>query len=158
MPLTTKGISLQIISSIRALRDHPENCSENDCKLVVNHLIRKFSEPAKKTGQAKVRLSAKVHAGGCRQIIKDHAVPVIVLLNNLLTWADKDLIINNLNISRVEDFLIESLLLVAIDCEEDLLLSNSGFQRAMPPCWSDKSHIWYRDPLARYRQCLIDII
>lgn len=80
MPLTTRGIAIQVLASLRARREYPEHCTVNDCKVVVNHLIRKFSEPLGRAGEAQVKMSAAVRAGANGNTVRDHAVPVIVLL------------------------------------------------------------------------------
>jgi hypothetical protein len=153
MPLSTYGISIQILASIRAQRDHATGCTTNDCKVVVNHLIRKFSEPL---GHP-VRMSVKVAAGNGGNTIKDHAVPVIVLLDQLLDMPDEHLAISPENIQRVESFLRKSLLIVEVTRDEDLLLSKQGYQRAMPICWKTVGHEWNGDPLARYKECGIEV-
>jgi len=59
MPLTTCGISIQILASVQAQRAHAASCTTNDCKVVVNHLIRKFSEPLGRAKESEVRMSQK---------------------------------------------------------------------------------------------------
>jgi hypothetical protein len=157
MPLTTAGIAIQILASIRAQRLNSTICTKNDCKVVVNHLIRKFSEPLGRANQSEVRVSKKAAAGGDVTTIRDHAVPVIVLLDELLDWPDSHIEVTPENASRVEDFLRRSLLIVEITRDEDLRLSNRGYQRCMPKCWSDRTHHRYRDPLARYLECGIEV-
>jgi hypothetical protein len=157
MPLTTRGISIQILASIQAQRAHAASCTTNDCKVVVNHLIRKFSEPLGRANEGEVRMSAKVAAGNSGNTVRDHAVPVIVLLEHLLDWPDEHVKISPENIQRVECFLRSSLLIVEVTRDEDLLLSSRGFQRAMPNCWKTKGHNWYENPLARYKECGIEV-
>jgi hypothetical protein len=129
----------------------------NDCKVVVNHLIRKFSEPLGRANEAEVRMSANVAAGNHGNAIRDHAVPVIVLLEELLAAPDEHLEVSPGNIRRVESFLRKSLLIVEVTRDEDLRLSERGFQRAMPICWNTVGHERYRDPLARYKECEIEV-
>lgn len=157
MPLTTTGIAILILSSLRAHHDHPDDCSVNDCKVAVNHLIRKFSEPLGKMGESQVKQSKDVLAGAGGNTIKDHAVPVIVLLEQLLRYSDSHLVVSKENIARLETFLRKSLLIVEITREEDLKLSKSGFQRNMPENWNTEEDPLYQDPLARYKICGIDI-
>lgn len=156
MPLTTAGIATQILSSINTLKHH-KSCTINDCKVVVNHLIRKFSEPLGKAGRAQVKVSKAVSASGGGNSIKDHAVPVLVLMEVMLGWSNEQLKITDENIKAVEKFLSESLLVVEITPEEDLLLCNNKLQRSMPPGWQDEGHQYFRDPLARYKHCQIEI-
>lgn len=153
MPLTTTGIAIQILSSIRARRAHVELCTVNDCKVAVNHLIRKFSEPL---GHPK-RQSTKVISGQVEKTIKDHAVPVIVILEQLLEWPDSTLDVSVENLANLEKFLRESLLIVEVTPEEDRILSLQGFQRKMPVEWATEGHPLYRDPLARYKICNIEV-
>ncbi|WP_041713489.1 hypothetical protein [Paraglaciecola sp. T6c] len=49
MALSTDGISHQIVSSLMTYRKDKFG-TVNDCKVVLNHLIRKFSEPLAKEG------------------------------------------------------------------------------------------------------------
>lgn len=157
MPLTTNGLAIQILASLRAYRAHKERCTVNDCKVVVNHLIRKFSEPLGRGGGYEIRKSQAVLDGAIDCNVKDHAVPVIVLLEHLLDWPDAFLEISSENIARTEAFLGKSLLVVEISREEDRLLSRAGFQRDMPEGWNIEGHELYLDPLARYKVCGINV-
>jgi hypothetical protein len=157
MPLTTTGIAIQILSSLHAHRAHSEQCTVNDCKVVVNHLIRKFSEPLGRTGEGDVRKSKAVLTGGGGNTVRDHAVPVIVLLEELLQWPQPSLEVSPDSISRLETFLRTSLLMVEITREEDRELSRGGYQRDMPEGWGIEGHPLFRDPLARYKACGIDV-
>ncbi|ABE46942.1 hypothetical protein [Polaromonas sp. JS666] len=157
MPLTTTGIAIQILASIRAHRENLENCTTNDCKVVVNYLIRKFSEPLGRVNESQVKMSASVAAGEGGNTVRDHAVPVIILLEELLQWPDTHVKVTLENASRVEEFLRKSLLIVEVTRNEDLVLCNRGYQRAMPPCWSNSDHAWFQDPLARYKECGIEV-
>jgi len=157
VPLTTAGIAIQILSSLRAHRAHAEQCTVNDCKVVVNHLIRKFSEPLGRTGEGAVRKSKMVLSGGGGNTVRDHAVPVIVLLEQLLQWPDASLEISPENVSRLESFLRDSLLVVEITRDEDRLLSQRGYQRDMPDGWNIEVHALFRNPLARYQECGIEV-
>ncbi len=82
---------------------------------------------------------------------------MIVLLEELLGMPDEQLNILPQNMRRIEEFLRKSLLIVEVTRDEDLLLSKSGYQRAMPVCWKTYGHALYQDPLARYKQCGIDV-
>lgn len=157
MPLTTTGIAIQILSSLRARRAHPEQCTINDCKVVVNHLIRKFSEPLGRTGESEIRKSRAVLAGGGGNTVRDHAVPVIVLLEQLLQWPDSLLEVSPDNVARLEEFLRDSLLIVEITRDEDRTLSRRGYQRDMPEGWSTEGHALHGVALARYKECGIEV-
>ena len=50
MALSTEGISHQIVSSLVTYNINGFG-TVNDCKVVINHLIRKFSEPLDKEGK-----------------------------------------------------------------------------------------------------------
>ena len=157
MPLTTTGIAIQILSSLRAHRDHLDQCTVNDCKVVVNHLIRKFSEPLVRAEESQVRQSKKVLAGAVGDTVRDHAVPVKVLLEQLLQLPDSFQEVSEENLARLDKFLRESLLIVEVTRDEDRILSRHGFQREMPESWSTKGNALYQDPLARYKECRIDV-
>lgn len=157
MALTTTGISIQILASLRARRQHPDQCTVNDCKVVVNHLIRKFSEPLGRVGESAVRQSRAVLSGASGVPVRDHAVPVIVMLEELLQWPDAHLEASAENIARVDGFLRASLLIVEVTREEDRLLSRRGFQRDMPEGWYVHGHELYQNPLARYMECGIEV-
>lgn len=157
MPLTTTGIAIQILSSLHTRRLYPDQCTVNDCKVVVNHLIRKFSEPLGRTGESSIRQSAMVKAGEVGNTVRDHAVPVTVLVEQLLQWPHPILEISQENIEHLEQYLRDSLLIVEVTSEEDRVLSGRGFQRRMPEGWTSEGHELYRNPLARYIVCDIDI-
>ena len=157
MPLTTTGIAVQILASLRARRTYAEQCTVNDCKVVVNHLIRKFSEPLGRTGEGEIRKSRMVLAGGGGNTVRDHAVPVIVLLEQLLQWPDSFLDVSPENVALLEKFLRDSLLIVEVTRDEDRILSRRGFQRDMPEGWRIEAHALYGNPLARYQECGVEV-
>jgi hypothetical protein len=108
-------------------------------------------------GESNVRQSKKVLAGAGGDTVRDHAVPVIVLLEQLLQWSDSFLEVSAENVARLEKYLRDSLLIVEVTREEDRILSQRGFQRDMPESWATEGHVLYRDPLARYKECRIDV-
>jgi hypothetical protein len=55
MPLTTRGIAVQILASLRARLEHASECTDSDCKVSVNHLIRKYTEPLQRAGEFEFR-------------------------------------------------------------------------------------------------------
>lgn len=156
MPLTTRGICVQILSSVRALREHSADCSTNDCKVVLNHLVRKFSEPLARVGRQHRLLSRRVADGETDDTVDDHAVPVIVILEELLAMDTERLTVSDQNLSRLERLLADSLTLVEITREEDLLLCAHGLQRRMPEGW--RFDQLAQDRLARYRQAGIEVV
>jgi hypothetical protein len=155
MPLTTPGIAIQILASIRAYRTHRELCSTNDCKVIVNILVRKFSEPLQRRKQQKSLMSRRVAAG--EKSTGDHAVPVDVLVEQMLKLEDGQLEISDINIRNLEGFLTESLLLVAITPDENRRLCGHGLRSCMPKGWSEPGNPLYGDPLARFREAGIEI-
>ncbi|MBS0309427.1 MAG: hypothetical protein JSS58_10725 [Proteobacteria bacterium] len=157
MPLTTTGIAIQILSSLHTRKKFPNDCSVNDCKVVVNHLIRKFSEPLNRNGESAVMQSKEVLKNTASHTVRDHAVPVIVLLEQLLAWPEENLEIKSDNWKRVEEFLKKSLLIVEVTREEDRTLTKNGFQREMPEEWSNENNCLHLDPLARYKKSKIEI-
>jgi hypothetical protein len=157
MPLTTRGIAAQILSSVQALKRHHQFCSTNDCKVVVNHLVRKYSEPLAREGNQRHLRSRLVGNGETDDTVEDHAIPVIVLVEKLLSLRDDQVVVSEANLQHIERQLSESLLLVEITEGEDAILSAKGFQRRMPDGWGDSAHPYYRDPLARYKAAGIEL-
>lgn len=157
MALTTRGIAVQILSSLQARKDHEALCTTNDCKVVVNHLVRKYSEPLTRDGDQRRLNSRAVAAGETDDTRDDHAIPVIVLVAELLSLGKEQVVVNETNLRHVEELLADSVLLVKITRGEDALLSASGYQQRMPDGWRDPAHRYYRDPLARYKAAGIEI-
>lgn len=151
MPLTTTGICVQILSSVNAFREHRSICTSNDCKVVVNHLIRKFSEPLARQGLQVRRQSVVVRDVQGLKPIVDHAVPVIVLMDEMFRWDQKSLEISTENLQMLEKFLSDSLVLVEVSRDEDRVLSRNGLQREMPAEWRVVGNPLFKDPLARYK-------
>ncbi len=158
MPLTLQGIAVQILGSIRTHRDYPSLSSINDCKVVVNHLIRKFSEPLSRNSRQKHLCSSKAASTEGGGKLKDHAVPVIIILEQLLQLPDDKLAINESNIRDVMEFLGRSLMLVEITRDEDALLNSMGLTQRMPATWSTPGHEHFGDALARYKVAGIEIM
>lgn len=151
MALTTDGIAAHILG---ALHTHKRGFgTTNDCKVVVNHLIRKFSEPLTKQQLLQLKRSLAVANGDIDNTVVDHAVPVIVILDQLLQLEVKQLKITQRNIKFVTKLLVKSLILVEITRDEDTKLSAAGLQRRMPASWDLNSG----KPLARYVAADIEI-
>lgn len=157
MPLTTTGIAVQILSSIATYKENRSICTTNDCKVVVNHLVRKFSEPLERAGKLARLQSKAVRHGATDDTIDDHAVPVIVLVEHLLKLSEKEFAINDNSIEKLCCFLTSCLLLVEVTREEDARLSRQGLQRRMPESWPQSGPLESGDPLARYRAAGIEI-
>lgn len=157
MPLTTTGIAVQILSSIGTYKQKGALCTTNDCKVVVNHLVRKFTEPLDRACKQARLQSTAVRHGATDDTIDDHAVPVIVLVERLLELPEEDLVIDDKSIEKLCRFLTSCLLLVEVTREEDARLSQQGFQRKMPESWYQSGHLESGDPLARYRAAGIEI-
>lgn len=157
MGLTKQGIVVQILSSLRARKEHEALCTTNDCKVVVNHLVRKYSEPLTREGGQQRRKSRAVAAGETDDTVDDHAIPVIVLVEELLDFDNKQVAVNETNLRRVEALLDDSILLVEITRGEDAQLAANGYQQRMPEGWRVQGHPYHRDPLARYRAAGIEI-
>lgn len=158
MPLTTKGIAIQVLASIGAYRANDQVCTVNDCKVVVNHLIRKFSEPLGRTGKAQLGKSMKVQEGAGGKTVRDHAVPVIVLVEELLKLDQDKLSISDENIKHVEDFLTRSIYVVNITVGQDRLLCSDGYRQRMPEHWSSDGHFLGCNPFVRYEECGIEVL
>lgn len=150
MPLTTTGICIQILSSISTYRRERDRCSENDCKVVLNLLIRKFSEPLAKQGRQRAYISprAKTYTG---RTFKDHVFPVGEIMSQLLALPDDALVPTDANVAKLDGLLAEMLILVTITDAENAALNAAGCQRRMPKAWSDHGHEHYQHPWARYR-------
>lgn len=150
MPLTTTGICLQILGSISTLRREINRCSQNDCKVVLNLLTRKFSEPLKKQGRQRVYIT-KAAKGYSGKAFIDHAIPVGEIMKQLLSLPDVALSPTEENVSALDAMLTDMLLLVRVTDAEEAALNAAGLQRKMPREWSDPTHKLYRDPWARYK-------
>ena len=155
MPLTTRGICVQILASVQAHYEHGDLCTTNDCKVVLNHLVRKFSEPLSRANKQKRLTSRRVAAGETDDTVDDHAVPVMVLVEKLLELSPPKRQVNHANIDAIEQFLTSSLVIVEITRDEDLRLCSSGFQRCMPKGWELESVV--SDPLARYKAAGVEV-
>ena len=147
MPLTRRGISAQILSAIATYRQ-TGHCSINDCQVVVNHLVRKYSEPLKCDGLQRVFTSRKA-AQSEQPIVREHLVPVKEIMRRLLEL--EDVAITEVNLDHVESVLQELLVVVRLTPEQDATLNAAGFQQRMPDGYFDSDDDLHRDPWARYR-------
>jgi hypothetical protein len=83
MPLTMNGICVQILSSPASCRAHPVRCTDSECKVVLNHLVRKFSEPLNRDA-APTRICSTLLANYDGPMPEDHVLPVKVITHRLL--------------------------------------------------------------------------
>ncbi|MBU1447017.1 MAG: hypothetical protein KKF58_01775 [Gammaproteobacteria bacterium] len=142
MALTSDGICAQILGSIATYRAYPSFHTANDCMVVVNHLIRKFSEPASREGLITIIRSSKIVDGTKTRI--EHVIPVKVVMDMLISdW--RDTAVTNQNVLKLKEFLRDNLLLAEITHEEDGMLNQCGLQKKMPSNWDGV------DLFARYR-------
>jgi hypothetical protein len=133
-----------MLSCVAAYRGHRDQCSQNDCKVVLNHLVRKFSEPLSRAGRQKYyRSRAAEHYVGKKRI--DHVVPVKVITESIL--AVKDVDIASTSIAQLQEMLEEQIILCEIMASEDRMLVPHG----MPQGWDVVGHRLYGDPWARYK-------
>lgn len=146
MGLTTTGISHQIVSAIKTYKDDGLG-TINDCKVVINHLIRKYNEPLEREGRQEVYRSSELI--GQEQMIKEHLIPVKEIMRHLL--EDCDTSDGKAFAEYVNSYLCKSLILVLITKDEDLLLSSSGYQQKMPHEYTDPTNELYGDIWSRYK-------
>lgn len=148
MPLSTKGLAVQILSSLSTYRKHQDLCTKNDCQVVLNHLLRKFSEPLAAEGRQRVFRSqdAERHVGEKRI---DHVIPIRELMQQLLAWQDLD--ITERNVSNLIRRLETVLLLCEIMPGQEDTLNRAGLQRRMPEGWGQAGHRYEEDVWARYK-------
>ena len=146
MPLTTTGIVHQIISSLKTYKI--ENLGTiNDCKVVINHLIRKFSEPLSKSGNQKIYSS--INAKYEEKTIREHLLPVNEVMNHLFS-LDFSRNVSNLAV-EIEAYLTKALVVVNLTKEEDQKLNSSGLQKSMPASYREPTSELFNDPWARYK-------
>lgn len=147
MALTTSGISAQILSSLSTYKTGKHG-TINDCKVVINHLIRKFSEPLSKEGKQAIFYS-KLLKDYNGKIIAEHLLPVKEIMTDLLNL--REVSISSGNIEKMEGYLSEALVIVRITQSEDDTLNSKGFQQAMPFGYRENGHIFFKDIWSRYK-------
>ncbi|ASP49758.1 hypothetical protein [Cognaticolwellia beringensis] len=144
--LSTQGIAHQIVSSLMTYRI--DNLGTvNDCKVVINHLIRKFSEPLTKEGLQQIYYSKNLTDQ--TSAIKEHLFPVNEVMNHFLTMS---LTISKVDLaSLVHDYLVNALVIVYVTKNEDNKLNKCGYQKSMPEDYYNPKSPLYRDIWARYK-------
>ena len=146
MPLSTEGVAHQIASALRTYKIDKLG-TVNDCKVVINHLIRCFSEPLTKEGLQKQYYSKKITRDTIT--IREHVLPVKEIMNYFL---ELDLKHTELDLAiLIQEYLIASLIIVDITKEEDSLLNECGYQQKMPEKYYDNTNLLYKDIWARYK-------
>jgi len=144
--LSIDGISHQIISSLFTYKQDKLG-TENDCKVVLNHLIRKFSEPLSRDGNQEVYFSKLINDDV--KVIKEHLFPVNEVMKKLLklelSSTKKELA------AYVKELLSTSLVIVNITKEEDDMLNLCGYQQSMPTEYHEQNHELFDDKWARYK-------
>ena len=146
MALSTQGIAHQIVSSLITYRK--DNLGTiNDCKVVLNHLIRKFSEPLEKEGKQRYYRSKNL-IENCK-VIKEHLFPVNEIMSHLLSIemnTSKSVLSDN-----VARYLQDALVIVYVTEAEDQALNDFGYQRKMPKEYLEHEHPLFNDIWARYK-------
>lgn len=146
--LTTEGIIYQMIS---ALRTHKElkRGTVNDCQVVLNHLIRKYSEPLKREGNQKIYSSKKLSQLELgKKKIREHAIPVKVIMQYLL---DLNLEKGDENLKNtIEKYLNENLIIVYLTHDEDNELTKK-YRDSMPDKYKNPTSEYYQDIWCRYK-------
>ena len=147
MALSTEGISHQIVSALITYKIDKFG-TENDCKLVINNLIRAFSSPYIKDKSLKTYYSKNINNGA--KIIKEHLLPVKEIMNYFLN-LQLDTSNKKALAESIHTYLTEVLVIVHITKEEDAALNKSGYQRKMPEDYFDSNSSLYKDIWARYK-------
>ncbi len=148
MGLTRRGICAQILSSIETYRS-TDFCTVNDCKVVINHLIRKFSEPLSRSGDQICYSSHAANGAIDVETVREHLVPVSEIMDILLAWESLE--VTDARIEEVDKLLAKMLVIVTISKDEDAALNSSGYQRKMPPGYYDPEDRLFEDVWARYK-------
>jgi len=145
--LTTAGIAMQIASALHARQKYSEIVTINDCKVVLNHLIRKFSEPLDSEGKLQERSSKNVVPGkGC---VREHLMPVLTIMEEFIGWDECEL----MDLARrIEQRLRKVILIVLVTDEEDKTLRSNGLNSKMPVGYKTEGDLLYGDIWARYKE------
>jgi len=147
MALSTTGIAHQILSALITYQNNYGTI--NDCKVVLNHLIRKFSEPLKKENRQKSYNSKMLKSSS--KVVEEHLVPVNIIMNYFLELnSEIKLNHNKETVERIEDYLEETLTIVFITKKEDMQLNKVGLQKQMPSEYYEVDNILFNDKWARY--------
>ena len=146
MGLSTEGISHQIASSLITFKIKKLG-TINDCKVVINHLIRKFGEPLEKEGLQKTYYSKNISSN--TKIIKDHLFPVNKIMDHFLALELSNPL---LELSKdIKKYLYQNLIIVHLTEAEHAILNSKGYQKNMPDEYDDPDSKFYNDIWARYK-------
>lgn len=147
--LTTEGIIYQMISALRTHKEL-ERGTVNDCQVVLNHLIRKYSEPLKRDKKQIIYYSEglkRLKPG--EKKIREHVIPVKTIMQYLLNL---NLEIGDKNLKNtIEKYLNENLIIVYLTHDEDKMLTRIGIKDSMPQEYSNQNSEYYQDKWARYK-------
>lgn len=149
MPLSQPGISVQILSSLAVHRAHRGTyCTDNDCIVVLNRLLRAFTEvPGGRRRQAMFRSRRLDNYGG--DPANDHVVPIREIITRLFHLDSVE--IHQTNIDALVRMLRESLVICSITSEENTKLTLAGLRQKMPFGWGVLGHPYESDAWARYK-------
>jgi len=136
MPLTVQGVTAQILSCIDCYKNPVFPQEENDCKVALNRLIRAFGEANKQP--AYISNEAITFQG---KVVKEHVVPVKVMMNHLLSMDIKPKEITSFEL--VKSYLEKHVVISRITSEEDARLRENKLHDSMPNDWNQLD-IWAR--------------
>jgi hypothetical protein len=146
MPLSSEGISIQIVASIAAYNN--TNHSINDCKVVLSRLIHAFTEiTAIKNNLKYISNEAKNKNEDCQH---DHVVPVNVIME--LLFAIDNIAFNQETFVIVSQILEMHVIIVRITKTEHAFLKDNGVKDCMPTEFSLVEHKLYKDLWSRYKK------
>jgi hypothetical protein len=146
MALTVEGISCHIASSLITF-NYEGIGTINDYKVSVNHLVRVFSEPLKKSGLQKIYKSEQVIEGV--KCVNEHLIPADVIVTELLRLncnEGKKKLAN-----AVKKYLIDTIVIVLVTDEEDKMLTPK-YKSKMPDEYYEEGNSLFKDRWARYKK------
>lgn len=150
MPLTERGLAIQMLSSTASFRRHHPGAL-NDCKVVLNHLVRKFTEPLQRVNEQNWAWTAEAERS--ERLEEDHAVPADVIVSeHILSLPDVALTPTDVNVSRLITLLRTQLILVLVTPSQHRQLPQSF----MPAAYYAAGGPLFHDPLARYKNAGVE--
>lgn len=156
MPITTTGIVYQLLGSLTTFRSYPGQ-TVNDCKVVINRLLRAFDEPLRK---ARLPYESVAWQDGPRQeTVEDHVVPVKVIMDWLLAQSQtiQNVAVTANNVSSIEQMLRNNLVITKLTPDEDKSLRDLRLHDRMPTEDWVPSQTLITPPFARYEAAEIQI-
>ncbi|ATB69386.1 hypothetical protein SJPD1_1276 [Sulfurospirillum diekertiae] len=144
--LTTDGIVCQIISALKTYKLQQYCISTiNDCQVVLNHLIRKYSEPLKRESKRPMYCSKNLQEGVKK--IREHVIPVKVVMEYLLSLKiDEEGSMKD----TIKTYLDSNLIIVDLTDEEDKKLIIE-YKDSMPKAYAEPTSEYYQDIWCRYK-------